>query len=105
MARAVTLSQMLATVGRGVTTVCVEHRLPWRVDQWAEAHTPLLRWQKARWRARERRLFGHFMRPGDLVFDIGANIGDKTAAFRAHRARVVCVEPDPRNLRPLAARV
>ncbi len=30
--------------------------------------------------------------PGDLVFDVGANVGDKTARFLARGARVVCVD-------------
>jgi len=34
-------------------------------------------------------------KPGDLVFDIGANIGAKTAEFLAGGARVVCFEPQP----------
>ena len=36
-------------------------------------------------------------RPGDLVFDIGANIGDKTDTFLRIGARVIAVDPDPRN--------
>lgn len=32
---------------------------------------------------------------GDLVFDVGANIGAKTAEFVASGARVVCFEPQP----------
>ena len=91
-------SLMLATLRRGLTTVCVERRLPWRIEQWAQAHTPLRRWQNARWRARERRLFRRVIQPGDLVFDIGANVGDKTDAFRHCGARVIALEPDPRNL-------
>jgi FkbM family methyltransferase len=45
------------------------------------------------------RLYAHFVRPGDLVFDIGAHVGDRIAAFRELRARVVAVEPQT----PLAA--
>jgi FkbM family methyltransferase len=33
--------------------------------------------------------------PGDLVFDVGANFGDKTAAFLSTGAHVVSVEPQP----------
>jgi FkbM family methyltransferase len=33
--------------------------------------------------------------PGDLVFDVGANIGDKAAQYLARGARVVCFEPQP----------
>jgi FkbM family methyltransferase len=40
-------------------------------------------------------------RPGDLVFDIGANVGEKTDAFLRLGARVVAVEPDERNQRIL----
>jgi FkbM family methyltransferase len=32
---------------------------------------------------------------GDLVFDIGAYVGNKTAFYVAHGARVVCLEPQP----------
>jgi FkbM family methyltransferase len=39
--------------------------------------------------------FGDFVRPGDLVFDIGANVGQKTEVFLACGARVVAVEPNP----------
>lgn len=36
-------------------------------------------------------------KPGDLVFDIGANTGDKTDTFLRIGARVVAVDPDVRN--------
>jgi FkbM family methyltransferase len=41
------------------------------------------------------RLYGQFMRPGDLVFDVGAHVGDRVAAFRRLGTRVVAVEPQP----------
>jgi FkbM family methyltransferase len=37
-----------------------------------------------------------FLDPGDLAFDVGAHVGDRTASFRRLGARVVCVEPQPR---------
>jgi FkbM family methyltransferase len=40
-------------------------------------------------------LYGQFVKPGDLVFDIGAHVGDRVAAFRRLGARVVAVEPQP----------
>lgn len=43
-----------------------------------------------------RRLYRPFIRPGDLAFDIGAHVGDRTAAFSALGARVVALEPQPR---------
>ena len=39
------------------------------------------------------RLYREFIRPGDLVFDIGAHVGDRIASFRRLGARVVAVEP------------
>jgi 16S rRNA C967 or C1407 C5-methylase (RsmB/RsmF family) len=36
-------------------------------------------------------------KPGDLIFDIGANIGDKTVTFLRLGARVVAVDPDEHN--------
>jgi FkbM family methyltransferase len=47
------------------------------------------------------RLYGGFVRRGDLVFDIGAHVGDRVAAFRRLGARVVAVEPQPAMVRVL----
>ena len=52
-------------------------------------------------------LYGQFIGPGDLVFDIGAHVGDRVRAFRRLGARVVAVEPQPalhRTLRTLFGR-
>ncbi|TVQ38047.1 MAG: FkbM family methyltransferase [Geminicoccaceae bacterium] len=48
-----------------------------------------------------RRLYRRFVAPGDLVFDVGAHVGDRTAAFRRLGARVVAVEPQPDMARVL----
>jgi FkbM family methyltransferase len=40
--------------------------------------------------------YGRFLGAGDLAFDIGAHVGDRSAAFRRLGARVVAVEPQPR---------
>lgn len=42
-----------------------------------------------------RRLYADFLEPGDLAFDVGAHLGDRTAAFQALGARVVALEPQP----------
>jgi FkbM family methyltransferase len=47
------------------------------------------------------RLYGRFVAAGDLVFDVGAHVGDRTAAFRRLGARVVAVEPQPALVRTL----
>jgi FkbM family methyltransferase len=41
------------------------------------------------------RLYRRFVKPGDLVFDVGAHVGDRVVAFRRLGARVVAVEPQP----------
>jgi FkbM family methyltransferase len=45
--------------------------------------------------ARMDRLHAHFVKRGDLVFDVGAHVGDRVASFRRLGARVVAVEPQP----------
>jgi FkbM family methyltransferase len=45
--------------------------------------------------AKMDRLYGAFVRRGDLVFDIGAHVGDRIAAFRRLGARVIAAEPQP----------
>lgn len=50
-----------------------------------------------------RGLFKGFKR-GDLIFDIGANVGDKTDVFLRVGARVVAVEPDKECQRILQER-
>lgn len=41
------------------------------------------------------RLYGGFVERGDLVFDVGAHVGDRVASFRRLGARVIAVEPQP----------
>ncbi|MBN9086764.1 MAG: FkbM family methyltransferase [Reyranella sp.] len=60
----------------------------------------------ARARAMDR-LYAQLIAPGDLVFDIGAHVGDRVASFRRLGARVIAVEPQPalhRTLRLLFGR-
>src|SRR5712675_577659 len=47
------------------------------------------------------RLYTQFVRRSDLVFDIGAHVGDRVAAFRRLDARVVAVEPQPALVKTL----
>jgi FkbM family methyltransferase len=47
------------------------------------------------------RLYAQFVRPGELVFDVGAHVGDRVACFRKLGARVVAVEPQPVVLKVL----
>jgi FkbM family methyltransferase len=46
------------------------------------------------WRSRSlSRLYDHFVRPGDLVFDVGAHVGNHTRCLARLGARVVTIEP------------
>lgn len=69
---------------------------------------PLTQAIETRLRARRlRALYGQFIRPMDLVFDVGAHIGEHAAHFLALGAKVVAVEPLPAchdTLRALAHR-
>lgn len=47
--------------------------------------------------------YARFVRAGDLVVDVGAHVGDRTACFRRLGARVVAVEPQPECVRVLHA--
>ncbi|WP_224825636.1 FkbM family methyltransferase [Cognatishimia sp. MH4019] len=54
--------------------------------------------------ARTRRMDAlnrRFVRPGGLVFDVGAHVGDRTASFLRLGASVVALEPQPRVFRAL----
>ena len=62
---------------------------------WGILRSFLVYWRPGRQR-RLRALYAPFVRSGDLVFDVGAHLGDRTAAFAALGARVVALEPQPR---------
>lgn len=66
------------------------HELYWRIAgrRWIEAREKQLDFY--------RRLLPE-LRPGDLIFDIGANEGFKTDLFLRLGARVVAIEPDETN--------
>jgi FkbM family methyltransferase len=73
--------------------IFLRHLLPKSVrramrDRWKEL---LIR----EYQREERRLYRQFVAPGDLVFDVGANVGLKTETFLALGARVIAVEPNP----------
>jgi FkbM family methyltransferase len=52
-----------------------------------------------------RKFYSAFIHPGDLVFDVGANLGNYAEALFAVGATVVAIEPDPRNLKILRKRL
>ncbi len=46
-------------------------------------------------------IYSQFVKPGDLVYDIGAHVGDRVSSFRRLGARVVALEPQPLLMRVL----
>ena len=54
--------------------------------------------------ARMRSFYGRLVSAGDLVFDIGANAGDRTGAFDRLGCRVVSVEPQQKCVVALTRR-
>ena len=51
-------------------------------------------WRPGRQRCLQR-LYQPFIQPGTVAFDIGAHLGDRSAAFHALGAKVVALEPQP----------
>jgi FkbM family methyltransferase len=49
--------------------------------------------EERRWQGDARAFYGRFLGRNDLCFDVGANVGNRTAVFLALGARVVAVEP------------
>jgi FkbM family methyltransferase len=56
----------------------------------------LLDREKMAVRKKMRALYSPYIRHGDLVFDVGANVGDYAELFAELGARVVAIEPNPR---------
>jgi len=65
------------------------------------AHSLRIYYGSSARRAAMERLYGQFVSPGDLVFDIGAHVGDRIAVLRRLGARVVAVEPQPALVKTL----
>ncbi|HAA45133.1 MAG: methyltransferase, FkbM family domain protein [Halomonas sp. 54_146] len=58
------------------------------------ARSLFIYWQPGRQRGLQR-LYQPFIQPGSVAFDIGAHLGDRSAAFHALGAKVVALEPQP----------
>jgi FkbM family methyltransferase len=46
-------------------------------------------------RTLKRTFYSQFVKPGDLVFDVGANLGNYAEIFASLGARIVALEPNP----------
>lgn len=60
-----------------------------------KARLDRLRPARAAHRKRMASFYSQFVRPGALVFDVGANVGSRCEVFLELGARVVAVEPQP----------
>lgn len=58
------------------------------------ARSLFIYWRPGRQRGLQR-LYQPFIQPGSVAFDIGAHLGDRSAAFHALGANVVALEPQP----------
>ncbi|WP_340146789.1 hypothetical protein [Halomonas sp. PA16-9] len=58
------------------------------------ARSLFIYWRPGRQRGLQR-LYQPFIQPGTVAFDIGAHLGDRSAAFHALGAKVVALEPQP----------
>jgi FkbM family methyltransferase len=56
-------------------------------------------WDPLEQAERGQALYGRYLRPGDLAFDIGANIGQRSGWFLEMGCRVVALEPQPEQAR------
>ena len=66
-----------------------------RIEAWLGlVRSLIIYWRPGRQRGLQE-LYRPFVRAGDLTFDVGAHLGDRTYAFRKLGARVVAVEPQP----------
>ena len=69
------------------------------MDRWLGLLRSLIvYWRPGRQRGL-RRFYRSWIRPGDLVFDVGAHLGDRSVAFASLGARVVALEPQPHVVR------
>lgn len=58
------------------------------------ARSLFIYWRPGRQRSLKR-LYQPFLAPGDIAFDIGAHLGDRSAAFQSLGAQVIALEPQP----------
>ena len=70
---------------------------------WSRSYDASLarRAEAARQRQLMRAFYEPFIRAGELCFDVGANMGNRTAVLLGLGARVVCIEPQPACLTKL----
>lgn len=68
-------------------------------EQWGIARSLMMYYGVPGRFGRMRKLYGQFIQPGDLCFDIGAHVGNRLRVWAALGARIVAVEPQPPMMR------
>jgi FkbM family methyltransferase len=79
----------------------------WRVARLSSGEVESRIQEKTEAMIHHQAALGHyrqFVEPGDLVFDLGANVGARTALFRELGATVVAVDPQPSSVEALESR-
>jgi FkbM family methyltransferase len=66
------------------------HLYPWARHCYRLLHGPSRRDRRV-----TRDFYRQFVQPGDLCFDVGANVGQTTEALTTLKAKVIVVEPNP----------
>lgn len=70
---------------------------------WGVARSVVVYWGQP-WKRRSMdRMYAHYVRPGDLCFDVGSHAGNRVRSFLSLGARVVAIEPQPDFVRMLTA--
>lgn len=78
-----------------------------RLGMYGMANTGLIKWRSTPWGRLQRMrallsFYGRFIGNGDMCFDVGANVGERTEVFRRLGATVVAVEPQDCCVQQLA---
>ncbi len=89
------LNNLLNLFGRRKTAILRQH---------SKARAVFKKIKKLLSHGQSLRFFSALIKEGDLVFDIGANVGDMTALYLELGARVISVEPQEECLRILDRR-
>jgi len=70
----------------------IKRELTWRTEYFRRSQA---KWREGVIKRKMIAFYSQFIRSGDLCFDVGANVGDRTEIFLALGARVVCIDPQP----------
>ena len=70
----------------------IKREVTWRAESFRQSRA---KWREGLIKRKMIAFYRQFIRPGDLCFDVGANVGNRTEIFLALGARVICIDPQP----------